>query len=95
MVSVSPEPGVHPLQAAPLQVGVERLEALEGRHRHQEVAPHVAHHALDLPLVVALAGTSEPVVEQVAGLELREGPGALALAIPQDPGHRQPGVVVS
>ena len=40
---VAPEPGVHARQAALLQVGVQRLKTLEGRHRHQEVAPHVAH----------------------------------------------------
>ena len=91
---VAPEPGVHARQAAPFQVGVQRLKALEGRHRHQEVAPHIAHHALHLPLVVPLAGTTEPVLEQVVGLELGEGPGALSPAVPQDPGHRQPGVVV-
>ena len=34
----------------------------------------------DFALVVA--GTSEPVLEQVVGLELGEGPGALAAAIP-------------
>ena len=91
---VPSEPGVHPFQAAPLQVGVQRLKALEGRHRHQEVPPHVAHHALHLPLVVALGGTAEPVIEKVVGLKLGEGPGALAPAVPQDPGHRQLGVVV-
>ena len=62
---VAPKPSVHPLQAPALQVGIQRLEALEGRRRRQEVAPHVADHPLDLPLVVALAGTAEPVVEEV------------------------------
>ena len=77
-----------------LQVGVQGIKALEGRDRHQEVAPHIADHPLDLPLVVALAGTAEPVIEQVVRLEFREGPGALPPSIPQDPGHRQLGVVV-
>ena len=53
---VAPEPGVHARQAAPLQVGIQRLEALEGRYGHQKVAAHVAHHALHLPLVAAGAG---------------------------------------
>ena len=75
-------------------MGVQRIKALEGRDRHQEVAPHIADHPLDLPLVVALAGTAEPVREQVVGLEFREGPGAFTASIPQDPGHRQLGVVV-
>ena len=60
----------------------------------RKVAAHVAHHALHLPLVVALPGPAEPVVEQVVRLELGEGSGALSPAVSQDPGHRQPGVVV-
>ena len=87
-LSVAPEPGIHPLEATPLQVSVQRLETGEGRYQHQEVASYVAHHALDLSLVVALAGTSKPVIKQVVGLELGEGPGALALALSQYPGHR-------
>ena len=89
-----PQPGIHPLQATLLQVGVQRLEALEGWHRHQEVAPHIADQALHLPLVVALAGAPEPVLEQVVGLELGEGACALATAVSQDPGHGQLRVVV-
>ena len=44
-------------------------------------------------LVIALAGTPEPVLEQVVGLQLREGPGALTPAVPQYLRHRQPGIV--
>ena len=48
MVSgAAPEPSVHSFQAAPLQVGVQRVEALERRDRHKKVAPHVSHHAPD------------------------------------------------
>ena len=47
-----------------------------------------------MPFVVALAGTPEKVVEQVVGLELGEGAGALAAAIAQYLGHRQLGIVV-
>ena len=75
-------------------MGIERGEALEGRYGHQEVAPDVAHHALDFSLVVALARTAEPVLEQVVGLELGERPGALSPAIAQDSRHRQLGIVV-
>ncbi len=91
---MTPQPGIHPRQAATLQVGVQGLKALEGWRRRQEVAPHIPGHPLDLPLAVALAGTAEPVIEQVVGLEFREGPGALPPSIPQDPGHGQLGVVV-
>ena len=41
-----------------------------------------------------LARSAEPVIEQVVGLELGEGSGAFPPSVPQDPGHRQPGVVV-
>ena len=76
------------------QVGIECIEALEGRHRHQEVAPHVPHQALYLAFVIALAGAAEPVLEQVVRLQLGEGAGALASAVSQDPGNSQPGIVV-
>ena len=49
---------------------------------------------IHLTLVIALAGAAEPVVEQVVGLQLGEGTGALATAVPQNPGHGQLGVVV-
>ena len=69
-------------------------ETLHPGHRHQEVAPRVAHHALDLPLVIALAGTSEPVLEQVVRLQLGERPRALTPPVAQYPGHRQLRIVV-
>ena len=47
-----------------------------------------------LAFVVALAGAAEPVLEQVVGLELGEGPGALTPTIPQDLRNGQPGIVV-
>ena len=50
---------------------------------HQKVPTHVAHYALDLAFVIAPAGTAEPVIEQVVGLELGEGAGPLAAAIAQ------------
>ena len=56
--------------------------------------PNVAHHALDLPLVIALGRAAEPVIEQVVGLQLREGPSTLAPTVSQYPGHRQLGIVV-
>ena len=67
---------------------------MEGRHRHQEVAAHVAHHPLDLRLVIALARSSEPGLEQVVGLQFGEGPGPLSSAVSQYPGNGQLRVVV-
>ena len=94
-LGVSPQHGVHPLQAPPLQVGIQRLKTLHRRYRHQEVAPRVAHHPLDIPLVIALAGTTEPVLEQVVGLQLGAGPGALPASMAQYLRHRQLGVALS
>ena len=81
-LGVAPQPGVHPLQTTPLQEGVQGIKALEGRDGHEEVAPHIADQALNLAFVVALAGTPEPVLEQVVGLKLGKGAGALATPIP-------------
>ena len=83
-----------PLQAPLLQVDVERIEARERGHWHQEVPASISHQPLHLALVVALAWTAEPVLEQVVGLEFREHTSTLAPAVSQDPGHRQPRVVV-
>ena len=60
----------------------------------REVAAHVPHKALHFAFVVALAGTPEPVLEQVVGLQLGEGPGALAPAVAKDLRYGQPGIVV-
>ena len=60
----------------------------------QEVAPRVAHQALYLAFVIALAGAPEPVVEQEVGLDLDEGPRALATAVSQYLRHGQLGIVV-
>ncbi len=78
---VASELGVHSFQATPLQVGIQGIEALEGRHRHQEVAAHVPHQLLHLAFVVALPGAAEPVLEQVVGLQLGECSRALAAAV--------------
>ena len=40
---VAPELSIHPFQATSLQVRIERIKALEGRHRLQEVSAHVPH----------------------------------------------------
>ena len=70
------------------------VEALDPRHRHQEVAPGVADQALDLAFVVALARPAEAVGEEVVRLQLGEDPRALARAVAEDARHRQARVVV-
>ena len=47
-----------------------------------------------LALVVTLAGTTEPVLEQVVGHKLREHAGTLPSTVSQYPGNGQPRVVV-
>ena len=64
-------------------MGIECGEALEGQNGRQKVAPHVAHHTLDVSLVIALAGAAEPVIEQEVGLQLSEGTGAFTTAVAQ------------
>ena len=91
---VASQPIVPPPPAMLQQPRVELSETPHLRDRHQEVAPCVAHQPFDLPLVVALARSSETIGEQIVGLQLAEDPGALAGAIPEDARYRQLGVVV-
>ena len=75
-------------------MGVEGLEAVEYRDRHQEVPPRVTDQAFDLALVVAFAGSAKAVFEQVMRLQLGEHACPLPLAVAEDAGHRDPGVVI-
>src|SRR5204862_2218797 len=84
----------HSTAAAFQQMGVQRREALERRDRHEEVPSRIADQPFDLALLVAFARSSEPVLEQVVRLQLVERPRALPLAVTEDAGHRDPGVVV-
>ncbi len=92
----------HPPAAELFEVGVQHLLTRIARHRHEEVAPHVPDQVLDpaassgqrLALVVTLAGSPEPVGEQVVGLELGEDAGALARTTAQDAGDGELRVVV-
>ena len=58
------------------------------------VAPDIADQPLHLALVVALAGSSEPVIEKVMALQFREHLRAQPLSALHDLGHREPGVVI-
>ena len=82
------------LAALLLQMRVQRLEVGEHRDRHHEVPTRIADEPLHLTLVVALAGTAEPVGEQVVRLQLAEHARALTLAVAKDARHRDLGVVV-
>ena len=85
---MAPEPGTDSLQATPLQVGIVRLEALEGRIGHHGVAHCIAHRGLAFDL----AGTPQEFVEQVAGLQLGDVAVALAPSFSQESRHCRRGI---
>ena len=87
---VAPQPRALAPPALRHETIVQGIDALDPRHRHQEVAPDEAYQPLDL----ALAGPAEPVLEQVVRLELREDTRSLPRAVAQDPCNRQLRVVV-
>ena len=59
-----------------------------------EVAPRPAHQTLHRPLVVALAGATVPVPDEVVREESAEQPRAPARPVTLDPRHQAPVVVV-
>src|SRR5271163_4217837 len=73
---------------------VQRLEALEHRDWHEEVPSRIADQPFDFALVVAFARPAEPVLEQVVRLQLGERARPLPLAVTEDAGHRDLGVVI-
>ena len=90
-----------PTSAVPLtspapfrQHGVQLLEARRRRDRGHEVGARVFDQALDLALVVALARTAEPVLEQAVADQLGESTRPFTLAVAADLGHRDRRVVV-
>ncbi len=93
-LTMAPQPCGQPCTASRLQVGVQRLKALDPRDGNQKVPAGVADQALDLAFVVTLAGPPEAILEEIVGLQLAEDPRALARSIAQDTRHRQRGVVV-
>ena len=52
----------HSTAAAFQQMGVQRLEALEHWDWYQEVPARIADQPLDFALVVAFAGSAEPIL---------------------------------
>ena len=88
------QPIAEPATAVVEQLRVQRREARRSRHRHQVVPADPADQPLDLALVVALAGTAEPVGEQVVRLQLAEHPRPLPRPVAQNPRYGNLGVVV-
>ncbi len=64
------------------------------RHRNQEVPSRISDQSLDLPLVVSLARSPEPLLERVVALQLRKCLRLLPPPVSQDLRHRQLRVVV-
>ena len=83
-----------PLDAGVEEAGVERGKTLRDRQRRHEIAPGVTDQPLHLALVVAFARSAKAVVEEVMALKLREHMRAQPLSALDDPGDREPGVVV-
>src|SRR6266568_740485 len=69
-------------------MGVQRLEAFEHRDGYEEVPSRIANQP------VAFARSAEPILEQVVRLQLGKHARALPLAVTEDAGHRDLGVVV-
>src|SRR5690606_38337848 len=80
--------------AATGEHSVELVEARRDRDRHHEVGAREFHQSLDLPLVVALAGPTEAVAEQIMAAQLGKSSGALALPVAADLRHRDRRIVV-
>src|SRR6202040_3309370 len=75
-------------------MGVQRLEAFEHWDGYEEVPSRIANQPFDFALVVAFARSAEPILEQVVRLQLGKHARALPLAVTEDAGHRDLGVVV-
>src|SRR5271169_4076171 len=73
---------------------VQRLEALEHRDWHEEVPSRIADQRFDFALVIAFARPAEPVLEQVVRLQLGEHARPFPLAVTEDAGDRNLGVVI-
>src|ERR1019366_8364686 len=65
------------------QMRVQLLPTLHTRNRHHKVPPRVTHQPFHLPLVVALARTSELLFKQIVALQFQECPRLLPLSAPQ------------
>src|SRR6202049_1039744 len=84
----------HSTAAAFQQMGVQRLEALEHRDWYEVIPSRIADEPFDFALVVAFARSAAPVLEQVVRLQLGEHARPLPLAVTQDAGHCDLGVVI-
>jgi len=91
---MSPQLPLAPVPALLQQLCVQLLPTGHTRNRHHEVAPGVAHQPFHVPLVVALARTSELGREQIVRLQSAERIRGLAFPIAGDLLYRDSGVVI-
>src|SRR5689334_379714 len=91
---VTAQPLGEPAATTLEQLLVQRREARRPRYRHQKVPADPADQPLHFALVVAFAGPTKTVGEQVMGLQLTEDPRPLPRPIAQEAGHRQLRIVV-
>src|SRR4030088_2982531 len=84
----------HSTATAFQKMGVQRVEALGYWDGYEEVPARIADQPFDFALVIAFAGSAEPIIEQEARLELGAHARPLSFAVPEDAGHRNLGVVI-
>src|SRR3546814_507576 len=70
--------------AAHLEHGVQLLEARRYRDGYHEVGAGELHQPLDFAFVIALARTTEAILEQAMADQLGKGPRPLALPVAAD-----------
>src|SRR5271156_3836592 len=84
----------HSAAAAFQKMGVQRLETLKHRDWYEEVPSRIADKPFDFALVVAFTRSAETILEQVVRLQFGEYARPLPLAVTQDAGHCDSGVVI-
>ena len=77
-----------------LQKGVEGVPCRKLRDRHHKITSGIADETLDIPLVVAFAGTAVAIPDQVVGQEATKQHCPFARAVGQDLGHQATVVVI-
>src|SRR3982074_687283 len=88
------QPVSHSAATAFQKMGVQRVEALEHWDWYEEVPARIADQPFDFALVIAFAGSAEPILEQVVRLQLGEHARPISFPLTEEAGHRNLGVVI-